>query len=350
MSGTEGAAHRRIVVAGGYGAVGRIVAETLGDWLPGRVVVAGRDPGRVEAVVRARPGRLIGQRLDVERDEDVRAALQGASVVVMCVERANERIARACLERGVHYVDLSASASVLASIAALDGLARDRGAVAVLSVGLAPGLTNLLARHCVDRLPHASAVDIAVLLGLGEEHGAGAIEWTIDGLAAPGARGPSARVRLPGYGTRTAYPFPFSDQHTLPATLGVPATTRLCFDSAALTRLVFGLRAARLFAPLRHPRVAGALTRALSHLHAGSDAYLLHVAAGSGPRAVTATAAGRRQSHATAIVAADVARRLHSRPDVAGVRHLDQFVDPVPFFDVLADHGIAVTVDGDQHT
>ena len=91
-------------------------------------------------------------------------------------------------------------------------------------IGVAPGLTNLLARLCVDGLPDAQGVDITVLIGLGERHGTAAVQWTVDGLTARQRRdgaGPGrARVSLPGFGTRGAYPFPFSDQHTLTETLG----------------------------------------------------------------------------------------------------------------------------------
>ena len=41
-------------------------------------------------------------------------------------------------------------------------LAVDREATAVLSVGLAPGVTNLLARLCRDRLPAATAIDLTL--------------------------------------------------------------------------------------------------------------------------------------------------------------------------------------------
>src|SRR3712207_657670 len=94
QSQAEGAAQvpsdGRIVVAGGYGAVGRVVARTLARWFPGQVVVAGRDPRRAAAVARSMPGALAAQQLDVTRQDDVRRALQGASMVVMCVEQANE--------------------------------------------------------------------------------------------------------------------------------------------------------------------------------------------------------------------------------------------------------------------
>ncbi|MEU4761783.1 hypothetical protein AB0H12_00925 [Actinosynnema sp. NPDC023794] len=80
-------------------------------------------------------------------------------------------------------------------------------------------------------------VEIGVLLGGGERHGAAAVAWTLDGLA---DLGPSWRVEFPApYGTRTVHGFPFSDQRTLPDTLDVDRVrTGLCPDSRLTTALL----------------------------------------------------------------------------------------------------------------
>jgi hypothetical protein len=348
----EGQDDRTIVVVGGYGAVGRVAALMLSAWFPGRVVVAGRDLGRAAEFARSTRGAVTARRIDVERAADVADMLEGASVVVMCVERANEAVARACLERGVHYIDVSASATVLAAIARLHPVAVRHGATAALSVGLAPGLTNLLARHCVDRLPTATHVDITVLVGLGEHHGAGAVEWTVGNLAAPAGRGGAhtakrARVRLPEFGPRTAYPFPFSDQYTLTETLGLPVRTRLCFDSKVMTGTVFALRRAGLFALMRRLRLHTALTALFSRFHMGTDRYVVQATAyDRDGRRETCAASGRLEARATAIVTAHVARRLRHGTAPPGALHLDQLLNPVPFFAELAEgeitfHGAA---------
>jgi saccharopine dehydrogenase-like NADP-dependent oxidoreductase len=80
-------------------------------------------------------------------------------------------LARVCLDRGNHYVDISASYALLWEVEKLDALAKRRGATAVLSVGLAPGLTNLLAKHCAQVLDELQSLDIFVMLGLGEAYG-----------------------------------------------------------------------------------------------------------------------------------------------------------------------------------
>jgi saccharopine dehydrogenase-like protein len=339
-SGGDGGDGGQFVVLGGYGAVGRVVAESLGEWFPGRVVVAGRDLGRATAVAEASRAGLIARAVDVGDPDAVGRAIADARVVVMCVERANEAVARACLERGVHIVDISASAPVLEAIARLDDLATTQNATAALSVGVAPGLTNLLARHCVDRLPGARRLDITVLIGLGERHGTAAVQWTVDGLVAPHrrdtrvARPGRARVSLPGFGTRTAYPFPFSDQHTLTETLGVPTVTRLCFDSALLTNLVFGLQATRAMALVGRLGAKGALTWLFSRVHLGSDRFVVHAAASDGDRTVACATTGRQEARVTGIIAAHVARQLASGA-APGARHLDQLVHPEQFLEEL---------------
>ncbi|WP_218951881.1 saccharopine dehydrogenase family protein [Amycolatopsis anabasis] len=332
----------RILVFGGYGAVGRVTATALARWFPGRVVAAGRDPDRARAFAEETAGAVRPLAVDVTDRAAVERAVADAGVVVCCVERANEVLARICLERGVHYVDVSATRSVLESLEGLDELAATTGAVAALSVGVAPGLTNLLARRCVAELGSATGVDVTILLGLGEHHGQDAVRWTVDSLAQPAARGLARkRVHLPGAGRRTAFPFPFSDQHTLSRTLGAPVTTRLCFDSAPATWAMFGLRRIGFFAAAHRLRLDGLLTAALSSVHFGRVSFVVHAAAVDerGRRAAFA-ASGSRESEATGIVTAHVARLLHAGGLAPGVHHLEQLVEPAALFRDLEPDGI----------
>ncbi|MEU8251945.1 saccharopine dehydrogenase NADP-binding domain-containing protein [Nonomuraea sp. NPDC048916] len=336
-----------IVVVGGYGAVGRVTAKTLGEWFPGQVVVAGRDLSRAERVARSSEGALKAMRVDVNDLQDVERMVYGAAIVVMCVERGNEAVARTCLSQGVHYVDISASAPVLESIERLDALAVSRAATAVLSVGVAPGLTNVLARRCVERLPSAERVDINLFLGMGGDHGVDSVRWIVEHLTEPGDRHRSdvkhARVRLPEVGLRTVYPFPFSDQYTVSDVLGVRATTRICFDSALTTSAIFALRAMGFFPLMRRLRAAPLLTSLLSRLHFGSDRFVVHALASDAEgMVVSSTAVGRETCDATGIVAAYVARVLYTGTAPGGVLHIDQLVSADLFLDELERHWITV--------
>ncbi|GAA3794450.1 hypothetical protein GCM10022226_12280 [Sphaerisporangium flaviroseum] len=338
---------KSIVVIGGYGAVGSATAVTLGAWFPGRVVVAGRDLAKATELARSTKGALQATRVDVSDPTDVDRVLDDAAVVVMCVERANAAVAEACLRRGVHYVDISASDPVIEAITSLDSLALRHQATAVLSVGLAPGLTNLLAHHCVERLPSATTVDISLLLGLGGDHGVDSVRWIVEQFSRPEGRNGSdarpTRIRLAEWGTRTVHPFPFSDQYVISRSLQVWATTRICFDSAFVTSALFGLRATRFFTLMRRFRADSLLTAVLSRVRLGSDRFAVDVTASDARGGmVSSTVTGRDVCQATSMVTAHVARVLFTDPAPPGVLHIDRLLPAGSFIDELDKHLMTV--------
>jgi hypothetical protein len=320
----------KILILGGYGAVGRGAATALVRQDPQPVVVvAGRNPPTAQPV----PG-TTAMRVDASSASDVAGVLNGVDAVLMCAERHNARVARACLERGIHYLDVSACHEVHAEIEELDDLAMRHDATAVLSVGLAPGITNLLARHCVERSP-TREVRIGVLLGSGERHGWAALAWTLDGL---GRLDGSWAMDFPApYGTRTVHRFPFSDQYTLPDTLGISAaSTGLCLDSRLTTALLAAAGRPAVARLLRHPKVRDILLTALARIHLGGDGFAVTVRSGTAQAAFS----GRGQSRATGLTAATLVRRLPALP--AGVRHIEQLVEPAAFLTEIGANGFAL--------
>ncbi|MCX5204512.1 saccharopine dehydrogenase NADP-binding domain-containing protein [Streptomyces sp. NBC_00237] len=329
----------RILVIGGYGAVGATVTSTLGQWFPGRVIAAGRSAARVR--------EAGGVRVDVTEPDGLRKVLDDlgdVAVVVLCVEPPDGGAARICLERGIHLVDIGATPRLLDAVSGLHDVATDAGATAVLSVGVAPGLTNLLARRAHEAVGGADRIDITVLLGSGERHGDDALRWTVGGLTATPSAAP-ARTALPGYGSRTAHWFPFSDQRTLPRTLaGVDrATTRLCLDSRLLTAALFALRRVGLLRAARHEPVSRVLVRVFGKLHTGGDGFAVRVDAWRGGDHAAYALEGRRQSVVTGLVAAHVARELLSNTLPTGVHHIEQLPALHGIPEALARHGVRCT-------
>ncbi|CAA9456471.1 MAG: hypothetical protein AVDCRST_MAG02-2348 [uncultured Rubrobacteraceae bacterium] len=348
-----------IVVLGGYGAVGRVACEILGSRFPGRVFAAGRDPGQAEAFSRETGGRVLPLGLDLADPREADRALDRARIAVACAGRDDIGFARACLERGVHYVDVSASHAFLKEAERLATVAEERGAAAVLSVGLAPGLTNLLARLCKDTLGTVRTIDIYVLIGMGEAHGEAAVRWTVENLdkrfTAPGAGGPrevgsledpKATIFPAGYGRRTAYRFDFPDQHVVSRTLGVEdVATRLCFDPAPLTRVLALLKRAGALRVLRNRAVREATIHLLTRVRSGSDGFAIKAEArGPDGRSFACSVGGKGEARATGVVAALAAESLYAPPTPPrpGVLHIEQFFEPVRFLGRVADHDLAV--------
>ncbi|MFE7245380.1 hypothetical protein [Streptomyces sp. NPDC057580] len=291
----------KALVLGGYGAVGAHIVSDLrahGD----TAYAAGRDPARADRVLD----------LDAGPDGGYRAALDGIDVVVNSAGAEDPRLVTAAAEHGCAFVDITATTSYVNEVEQLAP-----AAPVVLSVGLAPGLTTLLAKAVHSAAP--GPVDIAVVLGAGERHGPAATAWTyrLLGRRFPDTHsGPPVRnfthpdrFDLPGLGRRRLYRADFSDQHTLTRDLGSPVRTYLGLDSRAATTAL---------ALLTHLRGASRTPQGL-HLP-GSDRWLVLAQGRDGH---TRWAEGRSQSRASAALtvlatraAAGLAPGVHHLPDI----------------------------------
>jgi len=356
---TEG----NVVVIGGYGNVGQVVCTMLGNRIPGRVFAAGRNLEKAEAFSVETGRRVLPLEVDVSDIRSVEAALEGARLVVMCVDQKDTDFVRACIDRGVHYVDVTASYAFLSQVEKLDTLARQRGVTSVLSVGLVPGVSNLLAKHCKNALGTVRNLDIYVLLGLGEAHGEAAVRWMIEKLPerfavrragasrmAGNFEEPKKTVFPGGYGRRTAYLFDFADQHTVSRTLGIDnVATRLCFDSAPVTWLMALLKRARLFEMLARFGLQDVLVGFFTRFQMGSDDFVVKAEAEETADGVSQThscaVSGRSEGYSTGVVAALVAERLYTSDMERGVYHIEQLFDPEPFLRRLAEYHFTVVLD-----
>lgn len=265
------------------------------------------------------------------------------------------------LALGIHYIDVTASYDFFSRVEKLDHAAVAGGAIALLSVGLAPGISNLLARRTYEFLDRTDRTDITIMLGLGDAHGQAAIEWTIDHLDGSYTVEEAGRSRLVGsftdgravslgapWGKRQAYRFNFADQHVLVRTLGIPAVaTRLCLDSAWMTGLLHMLKLAGITRLLAFNPIRTAAVRVFGSMRFGSDAFALKVEA-SGildgkPVIAECLLHGSNESAMTAKAAAAAAASLYRAARDPGVYHIEQLFRLEDLFDPAAE-GIQTAV------
>jgi len=332
---------RSILVLGGYGAVGSATAEELHRSFPGAVLVGGRDATRAAHVAGQLGPRARAVHVDVTESSSLEAVLPHVQTVVNCVEHGNRSIAERCVAHGIHYVDVTATPDVIAELESLEEPARRAGSTVAVSVGIAPGLTNLLTRHAAERLGPLAQVDLTVMLGAGEAHGEAAVRWTLQELRRPydAPRGCAARrmtpftegratLLPPPFGRRVAYNFNFSDQHTLPGTLGIPTVrTWLCLDSRAMTEALRGIGYLWRMSNIPVPRAARVLARVTRGVRAGSARFALQADARTHHGHVTRDALlGEHEAVVTGRVAAIVASRLLVPGTPRGVRHIEQLL------------------------
>ena len=130
------------------------------------VLLVDRDEERAAEVAAAHEN--VEVRPPGESAADMRAALAGADAVVNAAShRLNIPVMQACLEVGAHYTDLGGLYYFAIEQYELDEAFREAGLSAAISMGAAPGITNMLAAAAVAELETVESIEVldAVVAG-----------------------------------------------------------------------------------------------------------------------------------------------------------------------------------------
>ena len=356
--------HGGILIAGGYGVVGRRIAAELAPYYPGQVIVAGRHLDRANNAAMAIGHGAYGRAIDVTLPASISAALKNVCAVVSCIDQPKRNLLNATIEQGLRYTDITPHLTSLGRGAAferIDTAARMTGARVVLGAGLVPGISNVMVRATADRLGGADEIQTALLLSANDVTGPGSFQYFLQELTMPfeihvaGTDRPAHPFSEPRpiefplpIGARPAYLFPFSDQVLYPRTMGArTAITRLALEPAWLARvlavmvstgaarLVTGRRVSDAIAqrrPGRAPRECAGFALRVDVTHKGC---LRH-----------GTLLGPAQADAAAFGAASIVRSL-MEGEVAdpGAWMPEQVINPRSFFSRLAARGLNVKLD-----
>ena len=353
-----------ILITGGYGTVGRRIAEDLAPDYPDRVVVAGRSDERAAGLAAELGHGVRGRRIDVGDPHSVEAALEGVGLVVSCIDQPEPHLLRAAIARGLAYTDIAPHLMTRRPTEAMRAEAAQTGARIVLGTGLAPGISSVLARLGADRVGAVEKVESNVLLSVGDAYGPASRAYLLEEISLPyavwteGRETPArpfggyARVTFPPpLGRRVAYLFPFSDQVFFPKTLGArTALSRLALEPPWLGALLSVLL--RLGATAMLGRRAGAQERVqrlgawLRRRYEGRNWYGIVVEVEGTRGTLRASLVGRGQATGTAIGAAAVVRALaEGEVKQPGIWLVEEVVAPESFFEHLGARGLVLTVE-----
>lgn len=137
--------------------MGRVtVADLAGNPDVEEVRIVDVDEGRARELA-----ERLGHKVAVAAASDLGSALAGVDAVANTAShRLNVQVMEACLEAGAHYTDLGGLFHFALEQFELDEAFRERGLAAAISMGSAPGLTNMLAAACCDRLDTVDSIEI----------------------------------------------------------------------------------------------------------------------------------------------------------------------------------------------
>ncbi len=271
-------------------------------------------------------------------------------LVVDCSGTDQTAVGRAAARMGVDLIDISASTRHLDAVTDLRSLFEESGGRCMIGVGLAPGLSTMLAASIHDPddpLP----ISIHGLLDTRDEYGPGSAAFTLgkvgtdftDPITGRQVRNFSKLQRpdLPaGFGRCLVARANFPDQVILTNEFGVAVETTYGFTSVATT-LLFAAATRLPGAPAALAHISAAMPRPT-----GVGPWLIAATTGT----TMAWATGTGQANGTAFVASLATSRLaHNAPIEPGINYLHQASRlDTDTLAALSAHGIAVATEHHQ--
>jgi lysine 6-dehydrogenase len=152
----------RFVVLGA-GMMGRAVVYDLGRSAAAKdILVADFDRDRAKKVAsQFGRGKARATFADVRDVMNLAKVLRGADVAINCAQyNWNVEVMRAALQARVHYVDLGGLYHVTRRQFSLDGAFRRARLLALIGMGGAPGITNVMARAAAEGMERVEKVDV----------------------------------------------------------------------------------------------------------------------------------------------------------------------------------------------
>ncbi|HQV28409.1 MAG TPA: saccharopine dehydrogenase NADP-binding domain-containing protein [Thermoflexales bacterium] len=151
---------KTILILGGYGSTGRLIAESLLRETDCQLVLAGRTLARAQAAAAELGLRVSARRADAAEPASLDAAMTGADLVVVASSTAPfaATIADAALRAGADYFDLQYSTDKLKVLMPLSDRIAAAGRRFITDGGFHPGLPAVMVRQvapCFDTLERA---------------------------------------------------------------------------------------------------------------------------------------------------------------------------------------------------
>jgi saccharopine dehydrogenase-like NADP-dependent oxidoreductase len=155
----------KFAVLGGAGAIGRIVVRDLFESSrSNHILIAdfGLDSSRSLARTFRSP-RVTAAQADASNVRELAKIIHDCSIVINCTNhRFNLKVMEAALQARVHYLDLGGLFTWTRRQLRLNDRFRKAGLTAILGMGCAPGITNVMAAEIASQMKRVESIRIRV--------------------------------------------------------------------------------------------------------------------------------------------------------------------------------------------
>lgn len=153
----------KVFALGGSGAVGQPACQILAaDERVSEIMVAGRNLEAAQRVASELAGKGTAVQVDAADERQLASLAAGCDIVVNTAGpdfKVPLPAVRAAIAAGTHYCDVGADWPMTERVLSLDADARAAGVTVVPGIGIAPGLTNLMAMHAAGQLDETEEVE-----------------------------------------------------------------------------------------------------------------------------------------------------------------------------------------------
>jgi len=156
---------RKVVVLGGAGAMGQVIVRDLCQAKGvDEVVIADFNTDKAnELKATIKSNKLSVAFADIKDKSKMAEAFSGAQCVINSTPyQFNVNVMEAALASGLHYIDLGGLFHTTRKQLELDSKFKDKKLTAVLGMGAAPGMTNVMAAKGAEELDTVESIDIVI--------------------------------------------------------------------------------------------------------------------------------------------------------------------------------------------
>jgi saccharopine dehydrogenase (NAD+, L-lysine-forming) len=158
-----------ILILGGYGATGRLLAKHLLAQTEHKLIIAGRNLVKAQAFVGPLYNpRATARRVDAADPASLEQALQRVDLILVAAPTTHhtETVVRAALEAGVNYLDVQLSARKLEILHAHEKEIKEKSLCFVTEAGYHPGLPSAMIRYAASKLDGIESARTACFLNM----------------------------------------------------------------------------------------------------------------------------------------------------------------------------------------
>jgi NAD(P)-dependent dehydrogenase (short-subunit alcohol dehydrogenase family) len=155
----------RIVILGGYGTFGSLIAEQLAR-SDAQVIIAGRDAIKGRAVAASLKAGFV--RCDARSRASLRDTVSGTQLVINAAgpfQAKDYSIPQTCIEHGCHYIDLGDGREYVAGISQLHESAKAHDVFVCVGASTTPAITSAAVAELRPHFQHIRSIKVALTAG-----------------------------------------------------------------------------------------------------------------------------------------------------------------------------------------